>query len=123
MEVHEHNENIVQDIVEEIIDEIEDEYIIMIDSVHGFKVVVDFDFLKTCEKLKGAKVFKRLFKLKKFNDINCNLMKDKNGNISILRDLNIKNTDWNLFMGIIPPIGDVAWINVFNDYKNYNNQQ
>ncbi len=41
------------------------------------------------------------------------------GGLTRLTGSGLSMVDWNLFMGIIPPIGDVAWINVFNDYKNY----
>jgi hypothetical protein len=102
------------DIVENIIEDIEDEYIIIINTMHGFKVVVDFDFLRTSKLLEGAKVFKRLFKLKKFNDINCNLMKDENNDISILKDLNIKSSDWNLFMGFLR----TGYVKGYKDYLN-----
>ena len=41
-------------------------------------------------------------------------MKDKNGEISILKDLNIKNTDWNLLMGFLR----TGYIKGYKDYLN-----
>ena len=104
----------ISNIIDDMVDEIEDDYVITINATHGFKVIVDFDFLRSCKLLKGATIFKRLFKLKKFNDIKCNLMKDENGEISILKDLNIKNTDWNLLMGFLRT-------GYVKGYKNYLN--
>ena len=114
MERHTSISNIVDNIIDDMIDEIEEEYIIAINAMHGFKVIVDFNFLRSCKLLKGATIFKRLFKLKKFNDIKCNLMKDKNGEISILKDLNIKSSEWNLLMGFLRT-------GYVKGYKNYLN--
>ena len=104
----------ISNIIDEMVDEIEDDHIITINAMHGFKVIVDFDFLRSCKFLEGATVFKRLFKLKKFNDIKCNLMKDENGEISILKDLNVKSSDWNLLMGFFR----TGYVKGYKDYLN-----
>lgn len=114
MNTHARVSNIIDDIIDDMIDDIEEEYIIAINAMHGYKVIVDFDFLGSCKRLNGANIFKRLFNLKKFNDIKCNLMKDENGEISILKDLNIKSTEWNLLMGFLR----TGYVKGYKDYLN-----
>ena len=41
------------------------------------------------------------------------------GGLTRLTGSGLSMVDWNLFMGSIPPIGDAAWVSVFNGYKNY----
>ena len=41
------------------------------------------------------------------------------GGITRLTDSGLSMTTWNLFKGVIPPLNQEEWINVFNLYKNY----
>ena len=41
------------------------------------------------------------------------------GGITRLTDSGLSMTTWNLIKGIIPPLNQEEWINVFNLYKNY----
>ena len=41
------------------------------------------------------------------------------GGITRLTDSGLSMTTWNLIKGVIPPLNQEEWINVFNLYKNY----
>ena len=41
------------------------------------------------------------------------------GGITRLTDSGLSMTTWNLIKGVVPPLNQEEWINVFNLYKNY----
>tara|TARA_B100000945_G_scaffold296743_1_gene275255 strand:- start:1986 stop:3002 length:1017 start_codon:yes stop_codon:yes gene_type:complete len=41
------------------------------------------------------------------------------GGITRLTGSGLSMVDWNLFMGVVPPLNEVEWQKTFNDYKKY----
>jgi len=41
------------------------------------------------------------------------------GGLTRLTGSGLSMVDWNLFMGVIPPLNEIEWIKTFDDYKKY----
>jgi hypothetical protein len=61
--------------------------------------MIDLNFLKTCEYLRGALIFLRLFNLDESNPFkNLDMHTDENGFFTILKDLYISIHEWDLLI-------------------------
>tara|TARA_X000000950_G_scaffold271256_1_gene352129 strand:- start:417 stop:1001 length:585 start_codon:yes stop_codon:yes gene_type:complete len=61
----------------------------------GVKIIIDMNLLRGNKYLKGARIFNRLFKLEENNDFKKeNFHVDSDGDITILSDLDINNSQW-----------------------------
>lgn len=59
------------------------------------KIIIDIDKLKSYDRIKNARVFTTLFKINEKSEFGNYPMKtNKDGHITILKDLDISNTDW-----------------------------